>query len=553
MTSNLRIRRFISFAQLGIQFMLLTISFSLANAQLNAVWTRVYDGPEGLSESATSCITDDEGNIYVAGNIYSSSTRNDFLLIKYTSSGVVEWETKYSRPNYSDDICKSFTRDKNKNFYLVGSGNYEGPLIIVKFDKDGKKIWERTYNDFTYGFIDVVTVLTDNNENVIVRCDDFIAGMTILKYDSAGTNLWVRKYADFISYFVPSNMAVDKEGNIYACGDKYGAGSDDIALVKYSPQGDTLWTRIYDSGLYEHSSDLELDDSGNIYIAGETGGSPFFYYGYKYVTIKYDNNGNRIWLRRYDGGGNDRDCAYNLAVDKYHNVYTTGQSSGQWNYFDFATVKYNRNGDSVWTRRYNGQANLDDYGERICIDIEGNLIVSGSSFEKDSTYDIVTVAYNSLGQQIGIAEFNGPLEDDDRFSDLHCSQSGEIIICGTTKSFHSNNSDILLIKYKLTKSPVSVNQGNSELNTESFELEQNYPNPFNPDTRIKYRLKTSGETLLNVFDLTGQIVRTLVEKKQVPGVYEVEFNASELASGVYFYSLSTDGQLKGVRKLMLVK
>ncbi|MBK9226744.1 MAG: SBBP repeat-containing protein [Ignavibacteria bacterium] len=72
--------------------MLLTISFSFANAQLNAVWTRVYGGPQGLSESATSCITDDEGNIYVAGNSHSSSTRNDFVLIKYTSSGVVEWE-----------------------------------------------------------------------------------------------------------------------------------------------------------------------------------------------------------------------------------------------------------------------------------------------------------------------------------------------------------------------------------------------------------------------------------------------------------------------------
>lgn len=60
-------------------------------------------------------------------------------MIKYTSLGVVEWETKYSRPKSTYYICKSFTRDKNKNFYLVGSGNYEGPLIVVKFDKDGKE------------------------------------------------------------------------------------------------------------------------------------------------------------------------------------------------------------------------------------------------------------------------------------------------------------------------------------------------------------------------------------------------------------------------------
>ena len=112
----------------------------------------------------------------------------------------------------------------------------------------------------------------------------------------------------------------------------------------------------------------------------------------------------------------------------------------------------------------------------------------------------------------------------------------------------SVNSKYNLIEGQNLVSGIEPLEGNIP---DRFELEQNYPNPFNPDTRIKYRLKTSGETLLNVFDLTGQIVRTLVEKKQVPGVYEVEFNASELASGVYYKLLSEAGE--SVRKMLLVK
>ncbi|MBK9226743.1 MAG: hypothetical protein IPL67_06790 [Ignavibacteria bacterium] len=156
----------------------------------------------------------------------------------------------------------------------MGSGNYEGPLIVVKFDKDGKKIWERTYNDFNIWVHRWVIVLTDNDENVIVRCDDFIAGMTILKYDSAGTNLWVRKYADFISYFVPSNMAVDKREIFMHAAISMEPAATTLHWSNIHHR-DTLWTRIYDSGLYETQPDLELDDSGNIYIAGETGALRF--------------------------------------------------------------------------------------------------------------------------------------------------------------------------------------------------------------------------------------------------------------------------------------
>jgi hypothetical protein len=90
-----------------------------------------------------------------------------------------------------------------------------------------------------------------------------------------------------------------------------------------------------------------------------------------------------------------------------------------------------------------------------------------------------------------------------------------------------------------------------------FSLHQNYPNPFNPSTKIKFEIPLNAEmtsrvVFLKVFDVLGSEVRTLVNENLKPGVYEVEFNATDLPSGVYFYKLSS-GQFVDTKKMILVK
>ena len=85
-----------------------------------------------------------------------------------------------------------------------------------------------------------------------------------------------------------------------------------------------------------------------------------------------------------------------------------------------------------------------------------------------------------------------------------------------------------------------------------FSLEQNYPNPFNPSTEIQFSLPKSGFTTLKVYDITGREVAVLVNEQKQAGTYSTEFNASKLASGVYFYRL-TSGNFSAVKKLLLLK
>lgn len=85
-----------------------------------------------------------------------------------------------------------------------------------------------------------------------------------------------------------------------------------------------------------------------------------------------------------------------------------------------------------------------------------------------------------------------------------------------------------------------------------FRLEQNYPNPFNPSTTISYTISQPSFVTLNIFDLLGKKVATLVSEEKNPGYYSVKFNASNLSNGVYFYRLqATNFSL--TKKLMLLK
>ena len=95
-----------------------------------------------------------------------------------------------------------------------------------------------------------------------------------------------------------------------------------------------------------------------------------------------------------------------------------------------------------------------------------------------------------------------------------------------------------------------INRGNITPGT--FKLYQNFPNPFNPVTKINFDVPKNGFVTLKVYNLLGKEVQTLVSRDLTSGSYTVDFNASELTSGVYFYRLESNGYTD-VKKMMLVK
>ncbi len=98
--------------------------------------------------------------------------------------------------------------------------------------------------------------------------------------------------------------------------------------------------------------------------------------------------------------------------------------------------------------------------------------------------------------------------------------------------------------------PVFVDK--EEIIVTEYSLSQNYPNPFNPITKIKYSLPSFNATILRVYDILGREITTLVNEMNNPGNYEVEFNASELTSGIYYYTIKS-GDFYETKKMILIR
>ncbi len=94
---------------------------------------------------------------------------------------------------------------------------------------------------------------------------------------------------------------------------------------------------------------------------------------------------------------------------------------------------------------------------------------------------------------------------------------------------------------------------NNFINPDNYKLTQNFPNPFNPKTIIKYEIKKQSLVTIKVFNILGVEIETLVESKQQPGSYKIEFDGSNISSGVYFYSLYIDDIPVDTKKMILIR
>ncbi|MCX6149568.1 MAG: T9SS type A sorting domain-containing protein [Ignavibacteriales bacterium] len=83
-------------------------------------------------------------------------------------------------------------------------------------------------------------------------------------------------------------------------------------------------------------------------------------------------------------------------------------------------------------------------------------------------------------------------------------------------------------------------------------MEQNYPNPFNPSTVISYSILTASNVTLRIYDVLGKLITTLVNENREAGNYKVNFNASELSNGIYYYKLQS-GNFVAIKKMLLLK
>ncbi|MBA4406784.1 hypothetical protein C0389_05870 [bacterium] len=124
-------------------------------------------------------------------------------------------------------------------------------------------------------------------------------------------------------------------------------------------------------------------------------------------------------------------------------------------------------------------------------------------------------------------------------NDVAITPSGAAFVCGGASAIYTNST------------AVGVEENENELPI-VFELKQNYPNPFNPVTKISYSINQSGIVKLNIYDVLGRLVKTILNQYQNAGNHSIEFDASRLSSGAYIYTMSINDFIAS-KKMLLVK
>jgi len=202
-----------------------------------------------------------------------------------------------------------------------------------------------------------------------------------------------------------------------------------------------------------------------------------------------------------------------------------------------------------------GLVGVDDKASSIDIDQTGNIYVTGTTISSGSDVDYGTVKYSPAGDVLWTILYESTLSGNDNAKIVKCDNNGNVYVSGHATGSVSGL-DYLTVKYS---QPIGITPISTEV-PEGFSLGQNYPNPFNPVTNIRIQMPNSGNVKLTVFDITGKEAAVLINGNLSAGTYNIDLDASHLASGTYFYRMVVgDNTNKGengftdVKKMILVK
>jgi hypothetical protein len=287
-----------------------------------------------------------------------------------------------------------------------------------------------------------VYVATELHDGIVTGNQAFAT----IKYNSDGSQLWERVYG-YLNYNAPAAVAVDGTGSVYVTGwscafiDSAGCVDFNAATVKYDTNGNRLWV-VRDTNL-GYAAAIAVDTVGNVHVTGSSGST-----APNNTTIKYDANGSTRWIAVGPGGGAA------IALDTSGNVYTTGPYTGLDGISRYATAKYNSNGSSMWTALYAGGANPDwgTVSTNVGIDSAGNSYVTGTvctvtSGDPCNTIDYVTLKYDTNGSQLWLARQKTVFGGGSGAWPALAVHSGNPHITGPSWTSNGGDSDYLTVKY----------------------------------------------------------------------------------------------------------
>lgn len=535
------------------------IVFASAHAQVQQAWVRRFqNSPSDNNDNANAMILDGEENIYVAGYVTQIGSDKDAIIIKYDPQGNELWTATYNGPGNFWDEAYALAVDTQDNVYIAGVSVGNGTAtdyFAIKYDSAGDQKWVARYNGTGNAADECYSIAVDFDANVVIGGFSEGSGTsydyTIVKYDSSGNELWAARYDASSTFDWGEKVLIGELGAIYITGSAIVTGVGEVyQTLKYNPNGDLLWVARYNSALFADDQvlDMTIDSKENIYVAGQS--DPNSGTSFDIATVKYDSSGNQLWVARYNGSANHLDTPRSIEVDDEGNVYVAGGSQDANFYLYWVTIKYDSSGNQLWAKMYDSPGTIDEIIWSLALDEVKNVYVTGSAIPPSgSNIDYLTIKYDSLGNEQWSISYDGPAGQTDIPSTLKLDSMDNFYVTGFSTDT-GGESDITTIKY--SQQPQAIRPSVESGISSGFRLAQNYPNPFNPTTQIRYSIGSKQFVSLSVYDILGKEVATLVEEEKPSGTYTAEFDASNLSSGVYLYQLHA-GDFTETKKMMLMR
>ncbi|MFX1275097.1 MAG: SBBP repeat-containing protein [Promethearchaeota archaeon] len=352
----------------------------VSTAQINQYVSDLNITWGGDNEDYSRAITlDNSGNIYITGDTTSFGAGNyDVFTAKYDNSGNLLWNTTWG--GSSVETGRGIALDQLGNVYITGETSSFGAgswdAFIVKYDNSGNFQWEITWGGVSQD--EAYDIISDNLGNVFItgRTQSFGAGendVFIVKFDNSSNFLWNKTWGG-INSEIGKRIDSDDFGNIYITGDtrSFGAGDWDAFIVKYNNLGIFQWDLTWGGSNSDSGYDIALDELGNLYIVGIT--SSYGAGNQDVFIVKYNSSGIVQWDDTW--GDTDSDRGLGLSLDNFRNIYVTGERfipGGED--FDNFILKYNNSGNLLWNNTWDNGGS--DMPRDIAVDASENIYITG--------------------------------------------------------------------------------------------------------------------------------------------------------------------------------
>lgn len=300
-----------------------------------------------LPVSLSSLQIDRDGNIVAVGAYSNANGNTDGIIVKFDSSGNLLWE-KIIDQNNKANIFNSIAIDYNNNIVAAGYfystwQAYDHDYYFVKFDQNGDEIFRKIYSTSGHDILRDMTV--DKNNNIILVGQSPYYGFHVIKYDQLGNFIWSDAY--YLSsqgqYGNPYGVVTDDFGNIYVGGHFNYNSLNHPRLIKWDSNGNSVWVRDYKpTTSFGVWSGIAINGNGNIFVNGWYSNNLTGWTGTQtdgqILTVGYDPDGNIIEEISYKN--TNKEAYYHLAFDINDNLFVCGLTDDDQGLFDGLLLKF---------------------------------------------------------------------------------------------------------------------------------------------------------------------------------------------------------------------